>query len=81
MKGFSIAFLLIMTLGIVVFLRAGDSSDLRLIAPFISGQPVSLYDFAGSIVVLISAWSIGRRLWKASANNNGSSSSPDSGRW
>ena len=81
MKGFSIAFILIMTLGIVVFLRADDGSDLRLIAPFISGQKVSLYDFAGAIVVLISAWSIGRRLWKASVNNNGSSSTPDSGHW
>ena len=81
MKGFTIAFILIITLGIVAFLRADDPSDLRMVLPFVSGQRVGLYDFAGAVVLLIAGWTIGSRLWRASNAENGSSTSSDSGPW
>jgi len=81
MKGFSIGFIIVITLGIVAFLRADDPSDLRMVLPFVSGQEVGLYDFAGAVVLLIAGWTIGSRLWRASMSAGGSSSDSDTGHW
>ena len=81
MKAFTISLILVLTLGIVAFLRADDDSDLRMILPLVSGQRVCIYDFAGAVVLLIAGWAIGSRLWRASTADNGSSTSSDTDRW
>ena len=80
MKAFTIAMVLIITFALLAFVRADHDTDLRRILPFLGGQRICIYDFAGAVVVLTSTWAIGRLLWRARSAEDSTTSS-QKGSW
>ena len=59
-KHLQIALILLLTLGILKFIRGGQGFDIRSVIPFMSGRDISIYDWAGLALLIIVAWGLVR---------------------
>lgn len=53
MKAFAITFILVVTLALLLFIRGGETWDIRHSIPFLGGHPIQVYDFAAAALLFM----------------------------
>ncbi|MBN2560186.1 MAG: hypothetical protein JXQ75_04585 [Phycisphaerae bacterium] len=62
-----IVVVLVVALSVLAWIRSNGRHDfdIRSVIPFMHGSDVSLYDWAGLVVIALGAWSLARLGWGA----------------
>ena len=60
MRALKITIVLLITITLIAFIRAGDSFHIARVLPFCDGAPVNIYHWAGLVMAAIFLWGLYR---------------------
>ena len=60
MRALKITIVLLITITVIAFIRAGDSFHIASVLPFCDGEPVNIYHWAGLVMAGIFLWGLYR---------------------